>query len=500
MTDFAKKIDSILSVIKNVQVSDPLKTSGSERVYTDERILTSASRLSFDVPEKYSEMRRLAASAEGLSLSESALFVRQGRFMADFEDDYYDQAFFMRYYPTYRQMSDRQLRTYFTWRSAVRRGEIKPTHLSYVYVYIYELINLIGCTSPEEAREKLVSFVNAYSELDPSVKGLPLRWANDMSVYYGIPEATDAEIPRDSHIQKFSDPASCTDDEFFAALCALSSYDPSRSKLYKKHPEEYKTLMRRVFASFTELCRTSRKLTLTERLFGRYALRRYILFPSAVFYDARRREGREYVGRSGERYVFKDGACFVEGYPEQRKKSTALASLVKTADSLLRPYFGMEATKPGGTVATLGAIVKKETDAYFEEQRRAAAKKIEIDYTLLGGIRASADKTRDLLVTEDEIEPEEVPEPLVYAAEEKDGGGTEPAVALTDAEKEILRLILAGGDAAGYARAAGLPLSVAVDSINEKLFDEFFDTAIEFDGDAPVPVADYEDELRGIAG
>ncbi|MBQ7714719.1 MAG: TerB N-terminal domain-containing protein [Clostridia bacterium] len=501
MADVGRIIDTIIAAIERASSS---RGGGeeAEKVYTDVPIARGAPQISTDMPEEYSEMRRIAVSEEGLSLGESALFVRQGRFMADFEDDFSERAFFMKYYPTYRQMSSRQLRTYFTWRSAVRRGEIAQTYLSYVYVYIYELINLIGCSSPEEARKKLLSFTEEYSRIDPSIKGFASRWANDMTIYYGIYEPSDAEKSRDAHICVFSDPAACSDDDFFDALCALSSYDPTRSKLYKKHPEEYKALVRMTFASFTEFCKRSRKLTLTERLFGRYGARRYILFPSAVFYDSKRREDREFVSLTGTRYVFRNGECTVEGYPEQRGKNSALGSLTKTVDSLLRPYFGLESTKPGAAVVTLGAIVKKEVDIYTEKKRREEAGKITIDFSVLEGIRASADKTRDLLVTEDETEdgaPEEAfPEnaPLCEEERKEDGGD----VTLTAEEREILRLILTGGDSAGRSRALGVPLSVAVDGINEKLFDKFFDNSIEFDGDAPVPVADYEKDLRGIAG
>jgi hypothetical protein len=36
------------------------------------------------------------------------------------------------------------------------------------------------------------------------------------------------------------------------------------------------------------------------------------------------------------------------------------------------------------------------------------------------------------------------------------------------------------------------------DSINEKLYDIFADTVIEFDGDIPAVIEDYEEELKGM--
>ena len=76
------------------------------------------------------------------------------------------------------------------------------------------------------------------------------------------------------------------------------------------------------------------------------------------------------------------------GYPVIDKKSSVLGSLMRTVDSLLRPYFGMEQTKPGKTVVTLGAIVGKVTEEYFRERREAEARNIKFDFSKLDEIRS----------------------------------------------------------------------------------------------------------------
>ena len=62
----------------------------------------------------------------------------------------------------------------------------------------------------------------------------------------------------------------------------------------------------------------------------------------------------------------------------------------------------------------------------------------------------------------------------------------------------MLRAILTGGDSAGAAKAGGRMLSVAIDAINDKLFDRFGDTAIYYEGDTPAVYEDYADELKGM--
>ena len=41
-------------------------------------------------------------------------------------------------------------------------------------------------------------------------------------------------------------------------------------------------------------------------------------------------------------------------------------------------------------------------------------------------------------------------------------------------------------------------LTVAIDEINERLFDDFGDTVIIFNGDTPEIIEDYKEELKGM--
>ena len=127
-----------------------------------------SNRQPFDLPERYREMRNISRWQEGANghagrwLTEAELFWRQGAFMADWEDDFPYTGLFKSYFPTYNAMSDRQLRGYFTWRAAVRKGDIQETSLSFAYVYLYELINGIGVADPLDGFRKIEAFWQAY--------------------------------------------------------------------------------------------------------------------------------------------------------------------------------------------------------------------------------------------------------------------------------------------------------------------------------------------------
>ena len=142
-------------LIDRIMASERLQGSShfSERVYASEPILTTGRQMANYLPDRYREMKAISrwetnSNGGGRWLSEAELFYRQGTFMADFEDDCPYPGTFNSYFPTYNAMSDRQLRGYFTWRAAVRQGDVQESCLSFAYVYLYELICGIGVTGP----------------------------------------------------------------------------------------------------------------------------------------------------------------------------------------------------------------------------------------------------------------------------------------------------------------------------------------------------------------
>ena len=475
-------IEKITATLRRTEIH--ISESGEADAYRDEPIIMTARAAEEELPETLREMKRIGSDDVALLVNEAARFVKQGLFAKDYEDSYEKKSVFMRYFPTYRQMSDRQLRTYFTWRSAVRRGEVKETSLSYVFVYIYELINMIGPSTPEEAIAALDDIVEKYSAIDHSIRRYTDRWRRDMAIYYGVPEALRAD-PLLSAAAVIADPERADDDTLTGAFSVLSTYHPENFKLYKSRPDETRALICGIYRAFSRFCAERRKTTLAERIIGKRSKRAYVIFPSAVFYDPHRREDYEFTDPSGRIFRRHAGSWTVEGFPEIKKKSSELGAVLKSIEGILRRRAGMETAEDAPEV--LAKIAARVIAEYEEEIRRAEAAKVEFDFSKLGGIRRAADDTARSLII-DEEETEEAPD---AAPEETDG-------ALDADEKEVVRLLLAGGDAGKYAKERGKMLSVVIDSINEKLFDEFLDNVALCDGDSSYIIEDYAEDLKGF--
>ena len=63
---------------------------------------------------------------------------------------------------------------------------------------------------------------------------------------------------------------------------------------------------------------------------------------------------------------------------------------------------------------------------------------------------------------------------------------------------KVLKALLSDEDPEKAARGSGIMLTVAIDEINERLFYDFGDTVIIFNGDTPEIIEDYKEELKGM--
>ena len=145
--------DLIASLRERIRSRNAFENNSEEKVYSDEKIIFTADRLRSFRPPELREMRRIAQSKDSIRWSESRLFYEQAKFMAEFEDDKpYDGSFEL-YFPTYQRLNEDQLRGYFTWRKAARKGQIDDSRTTYCFIYISEILHL---------RKKVPAFSTRY--------------------------------------------------------------------------------------------------------------------------------------------------------------------------------------------------------------------------------------------------------------------------------------------------------------------------------------------------
>ena len=91
--------------------------------------------------------------------------------------------------PTYDAMTYAQRQWYFYWRGQVRDGNYIDTDLSYIFVYVYELINEVGVVNAKDGFEKLWRLWMAYQERFPRLNVYLADWLLDYLL------ASHADVP-----------------------------------------------------------------------------------------------------------------------------------------------------------------------------------------------------------------------------------------------------------------------------------------------------------------
>ncbi|MCL1987566.1 MAG: TerB N-terminal domain-containing protein [Firmicutes bacterium] len=93
---------------------------------------------------------------------------------------------FQKYWPTYADMDTQQQNWYFHWRYLVRNGEFPNTDLSYIFVYVYELLSGIGWQKTSDGLDCLLTIWLNYNERFPNLDKYLQTWIFDFAYTYKL--------------------------------------------------------------------------------------------------------------------------------------------------------------------------------------------------------------------------------------------------------------------------------------------------------------------------
>lgn len=480
---------------------DKLLENIDNKMYTDEPIVADSVKHELPKPLKKARDFEMSVRSSG-GLTRAQIFLEEAKKLADYEDDFDYDKDITRYYPTYQSLSNKELRGYFSWRTKWRKGLKEKTCLSFAFIYVYELIHLIGCINAEEAFSKLIEFSDDYSSFDPYINVYLKGWLKDFIVYYGLDPAllVDTEdIRKDEAISVLVKIYDQSDEDVFRAVSELSGTTLKNSRLTKKCPDMMKAVvvgtLRRVASHYAEKCQNS----WIDRYFGYFWKKRVRFFEKAVFFYQKPTEDREIELSSSRKYSCINGMWYLNEFqfvPEYRKR---FLDLLRTIDSVIRKSINFpHLIQQKITTKWIIKTIKEEIQKWNELKQRKEARKREVHFDLskLGDIRSDSAETREKLLTEEEIEVDfsdqtdsNVSDQINYGSNPtNDNTGFD---SLSPQEKRYLQCLL-DGISVNWINNEGLLPSLLCDSINDKLYDLFEDTVLE-DG---VLIEDYTEELK----
>ena len=441
------------------------------------------------------------------------IFYKQGLFMQDFTDDYVACVIFSQYFPHYQIMGYEQLRTYFTWRTNIRKGIVADISISYAFLYIYELLANIGVSDPQEGLDKLVFFWKAFRVHRDAIDSYVVRWLKDYHVYYELPRPFHTFIKENGLAEFYPSMAEPNDD--FSLFCAMAKYDIRKSAFFTEDRTQMITdcfyavvdKLRRVFAENgldfdAFIFRPTKNMSV------------WTPFRDALFYPWAEQSDRQVVLSKKEMYHCRDGGWLTYTAITTESGKQFIGYILKQMESALRQVTRYKYKLSANIYAiedpevrqlredgkTLEDIVFDTVLAFYREATKTV---VTVDEATLSAIRREAFETQEKLIVPEQAEsfapvlppPPSTPalppltEPVsvecdVFIAPQS--GSKTPwqnlKNALTEVETEALAVVLRGDmPIKVFADAHGMMAEVLADGINEKAMDHIGDNLMDED-------------------
>ena len=155
---------------------------------------------------------------------------------------------FFSYMPQYDQMNRAQLAWYLYWREEVRKGNYLKTGYCYIFLLLFEIINLPDLIPPPKGLSMLCQLWTHYREDHPSLDRYLCEWICDYCLLHRLPapiEQLESIVREPSfmcQLREFyvhaGDSDAQVDAEIYMSCC--SNYDYKKSRFYTLNRESAK--------------------------------------------------------------------------------------------------------------------------------------------------------------------------------------------------------------------------------------------------------------------
>ena len=352
-----------------------------KNTYKEEKIIQVDKNIT-DINKIYRKFQRIEKD-NYWRMDEDEIFYRQAKYLENFEDNYEVKNVHRNSYNifgvdyTYSNFSFTDFRTYFSWRTKIRKGEFELIDWEYEQIYINELLNQIGCKDENDAIEKLIDFWKGYRQCTLKIDSVMPNIIKEFYItngfkipYTEIMKKFPIEIKTQAKDLKDINKGIYTDKIDF--LDEISTYKIAKSKLLEtKYGYLLNQCIEKIFTKLNSKFKEE-DIILSEMLMYKHEtehwwnpLRNY-----NVFHE--KKPIGPIIIEGIEKYECINGIWNKTIYSEDRKYRNTIGYILKTMECYIREYLGYRKLKLPGK----NEIIKDIEEYYCSDKTRNVSRKI----------------------------------------------------------------------------------------------------------------------------
>ncbi len=431
---------------------------------------------------------------------------------------------FFSYMPQYDQMNRAQLAWYLYWRDRVRAGEYLKTDYSYIFLLLFEIINLPDQIPPAQGLSLLCDLWTHYREEHPLLDRYLCEWICDYCLLYRLLPPMDqlgvsfGEIASECQLREFyvTRGEGNTADDIAVYLRCCSNYDYKKSRAYTSAQTAAAAFDRHIPAALQAVLKS---LTENSSLFSQIKMQSTTLTRDT------------FVGALCSHRVKYKIEVRYRSFSRSHELRFFITDVVKYAENKLRAALGYKSRL---SIYALPEQAKNVLNAYFAaafpraqregivETRPEYEKLYDLPDTPMSSAQAAQIEKASWATTQRLIEAfgeqtedsaKQLPQEANICISENQNfalpqpkakqPSSMPVSPFSDEQRAFLSLALKGNKTAmtDLCRQIDKMPEMLADAINEIAVDAFGDILLEDDGNGVFAIIeDYRDDVRAMLG
>lgn len=504
---------------------DPQKFNQNK--YTNEPI-NQTEQFSIE-KKKISRLRQMKALSASNVTDTNKLFYLQGTFMDDYVDNYDINVPCNKNNPVYNNLTIYQLRSYFSWRTLIRNKLYKQTEQSYVFLYIYELLNKIGVKNEIDGLNKIIDLWQNYRVFDNSFDKYLSNWVKDFYIINRINidfNLIEEEFPikNNDNLEDISEILIGNYENKLEFLDSISNYHILKSKIMEhKYSFLINLVIPEIFKNLDKYF-SENNLSFVNITFGEFKKKYWNVYENAIYFNNKLESDFVFKFKNLETYYRKGNNYYKETFELSQYSKCIVGYILKNIEITLRECLKfsknlkvnissldeLSSNAELYSVVTdkkFNLIINNTIKKYLIEHKteinniitKEKKEEIVIDANKFNEIRKSSSRIQEKLIVEEEnyLEKEEQVEiEIINSSQDIFKNLIDN---LNTVELDFLKKIVNNeprNNLIDYSKQNNILFEIMIENINKVALETIADNLIEDNSDEVIIYAEYIDSLK----